>query len=45
MTEWTTIRISKQLHGILKARGHKSENFDEVLRRLLSIPEEDNAGV
>ena len=43
MTEWTNIRISKDLHKKLSARGKKSETFDETITRLIEC--EKNEGV
>jgi len=31
----TTISIQKQTHDQLSAIGHKNENFDQIVRRLL----------
>lgn len=32
---WVSIRISKELRDHLKARGHKTETYDDVIRRSL----------
>jgi len=40
MNEWTNIRISRELHAKLVARGKKSETFDETITRLIGDDED-----
>jgi hypothetical protein len=37
MTEWTNIRISKELHRELATRGTKMETYDETISRLIGF--------
>lgn len=41
--EWTTIRISRELHEVLNQLGRKSETFNDTITRLIDC-EKRNGG-
>ena len=42
MSEYTTIRIDRELHEQLKALGGKGESYSEIIRRLIQASQEAN---
>ena len=43
MTEFTTIRIDREVHDQLKALGGKGESYSEIIKRLIQVSQEAKA--